>query len=89
MGRDLGVGLLLAGAAKGAALVGGQLLGVQDVRLAPRPLAALLQALPMALPATLLPSVAEDIVTRGLWLRPELRWRRGSPSCSSAAPSTC
>lgn len=76
--RDLGIGLLLAGAAKATALLGGQLLGVHDLRLAPRPLAALLKALPMALPATLLPSVAEDIVTRGLWLRPELRWRTGA-----------
>lgn len=76
--RDLGIGLLLAGAAKGAALLGGQLLGLQDVRLDPRPLSALLHAMPMALPATLLPSVAEDMVTRGLWLRPELRWRTGA-----------
>lgn len=73
--RHLGIGLLLAVAAKAVALLAGQGLGLSQVRPVPGAAAALWQALPMALVATLLPSVAEDIVTRGLWYRPELRWR--------------
>lgn len=76
--RHLGLGLLLALGAKALALLVGQRLGVYAIHLSPRPGAALWQALPLAIPATLLPSVAEDIVTRGLWARPELRFRRES-----------
>jgi hypothetical protein len=69
----LGGGVLL----KAAALVAGQAMGAYDVApAAPSPLAPLLQAVAFTLLATFVPSMAEDMLTRGLWWR-HGPWRKG------------
>lgn len=76
----LGLGLLLALAAKALALWTGLRLGIY----VPTPGAmsqagpVLLAALPMLLVSTFVPSIAEDILTRGFWYRGAgMTWRRG------------
>ncbi|TFW09235.1 CPBP family intramembrane metalloprotease [Oxalobacteraceae bacterium OM1] len=63
-------GLLLALAAKAAAWAVGQATGVYHVAPAALPApGALLQAVALVLFTTIIPSLAEDMLTRGLWVR--------------------
>lgn len=76
----LGMGLLLAIAAKSAALWIGLRTGiyVQAPAEASGPSMALLAGLPMLLVSTFVPSIAEDILTRGFWYRASgIAWRSG------------
>jgi membrane protease YdiL (CAAX protease family) len=80
--HSLTVGLLLAFAAKGLALAAGLRWGVYkaspdiDAAVGPAALAGTLAWLAFA---TFVPSIAEDIVTRGFWLRlTGLRWTGAS-----------
>ncbi|HEX2569397.1 MAG TPA: CPBP family intramembrane glutamic endopeptidase [Polyangia bacterium] len=69
--RNLAVPFLLAVAAKGAALIVGALLGVYTIEsggTAPA-IGALVLTMLGTLAVTLVPSAAEDIVTRGFWFR--------------------
>jgi len=71
----LGAGLLLAIGSKAAAIGFGLQTGVLQQEAAPSPWLA---ALPMLLVSTFVPSIAEDILTRGFWYRASgIRWRRG------------
>ena len=71
----LGAGLLLAIGAKAAAIGFGLQSGVLQQEAPPSPWLA---ALPMLLVSTCVPSIAEDILTRGFWYRASgIRWRRG------------
>ncbi len=79
--RWLPGGLLLAVLAKFAAVWLGLRLGVYvaDAQAPAATLASLLPALPMLLLATFVPSLAEDILTRGYWYRAAgIRWRSGT-----------
>lgn len=78
--RWLGGGLLLAMLAKFAALSFGLRVGVYavDTTAASVSWGLLLAALPMLLLSTFVPSVAEDILTRGFWYRGAgIRWSGG------------
>ncbi|HEX8777682.1 MAG TPA: CPBP family intramembrane glutamic endopeptidase [Rhodanobacter sp.] len=78
--RWLPVGLLLAVLAKFGAVWLGLRLGVYvpDAQTPVDAPASLLPALPMLLLATFVPSLAEDILTRGFWYRATgIRWRSG------------
>lgn len=79
--------LLLAAGLKAAALYGGEALGVYapDAHAAAVD-PAVLQALPMLMLSTFVPSIAEDILTRGFPYRAAgIRWRRATAFviCSS------
>jgi hypothetical protein len=68
--RNLTLGVLLGGVAKGAALLAGMILGIYAVAVPESGPAALAgAALLGAMLTTLVPSLAEDIVTRGFWYR--------------------
>jgi len=78
--RWLGIGLMLAFAAKAIAIWFGLRSGVYT----PSPDAAsqtatmLLAALPLLMLSTFIPSIAEDILTRGFWYRASgIAWRQG------------
>jgi membrane protease YdiL (CAAX protease family) len=81
----LAAGLAIALLAKGAALWLGLRAGIYAAPPAaapspgtPLPFAGLLPALPMLLLSTFVPSIAEDILTRGFWYRAAgIAWRRG------------
>ena len=73
-------GLLLAIVAKGVALWIGLRSGihVHAVAAPPQALPVLLATLPMLMLSTFVPSIAEDILTRGFWYRASgIAWRRG------------
>ena len=72
----LGFGLLLAVAAKAAAIAIGLHMGMLRASGSASPLLA---ALPMLLLSTFVPSIAEDILTRGFWYRAAgIAWKRGA-----------
>ena len=81
----LATGLVVALLAKGMALWLGLRTGIYTAPPAtttspgtPHPFALLLPALPMLLLSTFVPSIAEDILTRGFWYRAAgIAWRRG------------
>lgn len=76
----LGIGLALSLAAKALALWAGAYVGIYVPAQGAEPHAAtlLLAALPMLLVSTFIPSVAEDILTRGFWYRGAgITWQRG------------
>lgn len=81
----LATGLAIALLAKGAALWLGLRAGIYiaPATITPAPgtphlFALLLPALPMLLLSTFVPSIAEDILTRGFWYRAaDIAWRRG------------
>jgi membrane protease YdiL (CAAX protease family) len=77
----LGAGLVLALSAKAIALWIGVRLGiyVASPGAAPQPATIVVAALPMLLLSTFVPSIAEDILTRGFWYRGAgIAWRRGA-----------
>jgi uncharacterized protein len=74
-------GLLIAMLAKFAALWFGTRTGIYVAApgATPQPAAQLLAALPMLLLSTFVPSIAEDILTRGFWYRAAgIAWQRGA-----------
>lgn len=76
----LAAGLALALSAKAMALWIGVRLGIYVAApaIAPQSTAILVAALPMLLLSTFIPSIAEDILTRGFWYRGAgVAWRRG------------
>jgi membrane protease YdiL (CAAX protease family) len=76
----LGVGLALALSAKAMALWIGVRMGIYGATagVAAQSAATVAAALPMLLLSTFVPSIAEDIVTRGFWYRGAgIAWRRG------------
>ena len=76
----LGAGLLLAFAAKAAALWVGLRSGIYapSAETTQQGAMVLLAALPMLVLSTFVPSIAEDILTRGFWYRGSgIAWRRG------------
>lgn len=78
--RWLPGGLLLAVAMKFVAVAAGLALGalVADTQAPAATAPMLLAALPMLLLSTFVPSLAEDILTRGYWYRAAgIRWRSG------------
>jgi hypothetical protein len=73
--RALLVLFAVAVLAKAAAMVAGVAAGAALVSWEPGPPGALLPAIPFGLLATFVPSIAEDIVTRGFWYRAvPVRW---------------
>lgn len=77
----LGIGLLLAFAAKALALWIGTRTGVYAAAAdaTPQPTMAMMAALPLLLISTFIPSIAEDILTRGFWYRGAgIAWQRGT-----------
>ena len=75
----LPAGLLIAVALKLAAVRWGIAAGIYAPATSTAGMAAMLAVLPMALASTFVPSLAEDILTRGYLLRASgIAWRRGS-----------